>query len=325
MPPQKQRSPFASRISGDPTMAFPSPVVAEDYEVGPLPDVNAKSLASLAMNRPRPSQGAGPLPVPPVAEQEALDQDTTQDSPMLQRLAALGIDRNAVDKVTPGWGKGYMASGATGTGPAQESTTRFGTAKIRPGAFAIGGVDPSQREFMVQRGNQVAEKSRRELSDFLSINAPTGNVDRYGTTDPMSDSRIRAGRAEAAGKANALSPLPEITVDDPEQVEIAGGQAAYNAQKLAEARLNAAISPQGQEAQAIDTRSKAQIAAAPYAMSIDAGADAKDAFLQFMFGKLAKQGASQEDIAFIAQATKMSPEEVAKIIAETSGAQAGVR
>jgi hypothetical protein len=186
---------------------------------------------------------------------------------------------------------------------------------IRPGAFAVGGVDPSQRQFMVERGNQIAEKSQRDLSNFLNINAPTGTRDNYGTTDPIQDARIRAARAEAAARENAaMGPLPEITVDDPQQVELAGGQAAYNAQKLAEARLAAAVSPVGQQALEQETRAKGISGAAPYAMSIDAGEDARDAFLQFLFPTLQKQGASREDIALIAAATKKNPEEVLALL-----------
>jgi len=323
MPPQ---NPYGTRISGDPTMAFPSSVYAEDLVLGPNPDLPMEALRSLARNTPGQPQGARSIPIPSLETQASIERETEQNSPMASRLAALGIPMSAVDRVTPGWGQGYTATGATGKGPAQPSTTKFGTAMIRPGAFAVGGVDPSRRQFMVERGNQIAEKSRRELSDFLNINAPTGTRDNYGTTDPIMDARIRAARAEAAAKANALSPLPEITVDDPEQVELAGGQAAYNAQKLAEARLAAATSDLGQEAQAMDTRSRAQIAAAPYAMSIDAGQQARDAFLEFMFGKLQDQGMTPQDIADIAAATNLTPEEVKARIAKAQGAAtAGVR
>lgn len=318
MPPQNPYNPYGRRISGDPTMSYPGiPDDISNYMMPEPPLPRPKVPAS-----PFAARGAGPLPIPegkmreyaeevePAPEPEAWTTDAAK------RLGRLGASLGDVDNVEKGWGSGYIASGSVGDEAPVSSTTRFGTATFAPGTFMVGASDPSQREFLTQRGVQQSEKSRRELSDFLAINAPTGNTDRYGTTDPMQDSRIRAGRAEAAGRANALAPLPEVTVDDPQQVELAGGQAAYNAQKLAEARLAAATSPLGQKAQEQDTRARATAAAAPYAMSIDAGADAKDAFLQFLFPTLQKQGASQEDLAFIAAATEMSPQDVAKMMAE---------
>jgi hypothetical protein len=271
---------------------------------------------------PITARGAKPIPIPEGKMLEYAEEFAPVQTPndgwetdAVRRLGRLGATLGDVNQVDQGWGSGYVAAGQVGNEAPVSSTTRFGTATFAPGTFMVGAADPRQREFLTQRDVRQSEKSRRELADFLSINAPTGTRDNYGTTDPMMDSRIRAGRAEAAGRANALAPLPEITVDDPQQVELAGGQAAYNAQKLAEARLAAATSPVGQQAQQQDTRARAIAGAAPYAMSIDAGADAKDAFLQFLFPQLQKQGASQDDLAFIARATGASPDEIAKIMA----------
>lgn len=270
---------------------------------------------------PISARAAKPIPIPEgkmleYAEEvvPAMPQEEGWQTDAEKRLARLGATLGDVSNVEQGWGSGYIASGQVGNAAPVSSTTRFGTATFAPGTFIVGAADPRQREFLTQRGVQQSERSRRELSDFLNINAPTGTRDNYGTTDPVQDARIRAIRAEAASKANALNPLPEITVDDPQQVELAGGQAAYNAQKLAEARLAAATSPVGQRALEQETRAKGISGAAPYAMSIDAGEDARDAFLQFLFPTLQKQGASREDIALIAAATKKNPEEVLALL-----------
>lgn len=291
----------------------------------PLLDYHGAGYGSLP---PVPeSQGFKPKPFSPVPIPQGVDlqQAESLDAPAQEgdwtvdaerRLGNIGASLSDVNRVDKDWGSGYIASGQVGNAKPVSSTTRFGTATFAPGTFMVGAADPRRREFLTQRGVAQSEKSRRELSDFLNINAPTGTRDNYGTTNPMEDSRIRAGRAEAAAKANALAPLPTVSVDDPQQVELAGGQAAYNAQKLAEAKLAAAVSPVGQQAQDQDTRARAIAGAAPYAMQIDAGSDARDAFLQFLFPTLQKQGASADDLAFIAKATGASPEEVAALMAE---------
>jgi hypothetical protein len=271
--------------------------------------------------------GLGPVPVPTGSALESAESfepspdGGSWETDAAKRLATIGADMGDIKGVNKDdWGSGYVAYGQKGNAKPVSSTTRFGTATFAPGTFMIGGADPRRREFLTERDVAQSARSQRELSNFLDINAPTGTRDNYGTTDPMQDSRIRAGRAEAAAKANALNPLPTVGVDDPMEVERAGGQAAYNAQKLAEARFAAATSPVGREALDQDTRARATVAAAPGAMSIDAGADARDAFLRLLFPKLQAQGATDQDIAEIAALAKVTPEEAKKMLAE-----AGVR
>lgn len=308
--------PSRFRVSGDPTMAFTGvPPEEQPFDVGPMPSVPGLKSSG----KPR-GGAAGPLPLPSASEQAALEAESESNSYLLQRLKALGLSAGDVDTVRPTWGQGFVASGHTGNAAPVSSTTRFGTATFRPGTFIIGGEDPSRREFLAEKGARDAAASRRELSDFLNINAPTGTRDNYGTTDPVRDAAIRSIRAEAAGKANALNPLPAVTVDDPMEVERAGGQAAYNAQRLAEARYAAQVSPAGQQATEQQALAQGRVAAAPGAMSIDAGPEARGAFLKWLFN-LQEQGATEADIQ---QILSLSPkgttvEEVRQALAAASG------
>lgn len=276
---------------------------------------------------PITGKAAKPIPIPTgksLEHAEAFDplppEQPDYEAAAISRLRDLGLNPANVDKISPLWGEGYIATGGEGERVPSYSQRLGVTANIKPGAFAVGGVDPRQREFMVQRGNQIAEAGRRELSNFLKINAPTGGVDRYGTSDPLMEARIRAARAEAAAREDALNPMPQITVDNPEEVERAGGQAAYNAQKLAEAKYAAANTPVAKQALESEALLKARTGAAPYAMSMDAGTDARQAFLQWLFN-LQQQGATESDIAKIAALVPggATPEEVKAALAKAGG------
>ena len=302
------------RYAGDP-MFGGVPEAARRFDVGPLPPIPGLRSSG----KPR-GGAAGPLPLPSESEQARLDAETEGDSYLLQRLRALGLSAGDVDTVRPTWGRGFVAAGHTGNAAPVSSTTRFGTATFRPGTFIIGGEDPSRREFLAEKGARDAAASRRELSDFLTVNAPTGLRDNYGTVDPMAESSVRAGRAAALAREHALNPLPGVTVDDPMEVERAGGQAAYNAQKLAEARFAAQVSPVGQQATEQQALAQGRVAAAPGAMSIDAGPESRGAFLKWLFN-LQEQGATEADIQ---QILALSPkgttvEEVRQALAASSG------
>lgn len=253
--------------------------------------------AGAGFNRP----GLGPVPAPtgsalesaeaftPPSEEGSWQDDATK------RLARIGADLGDIKTVNRDWGSGYVAAGQVGNAKPVSSTTRFGTATFAPGTFMIGAADPRRREFLTERDVAQSARSSRELSDFLNINAPTGARDNYGTVDPMLESRVRAGRAEAAARANALNPLPQVTADDPMAIEQAGGLAAYNAQKLAEAKAAASVSPVGRQAMEQETRARGLVGAAPSAMGIDAGPDARKAFLNWLF-QIKEQGATADDI-----------------------------
>lgn len=238
-----------------------------------------------------------------------------------RRLGRIGATLGDIDRLDRGWGQGYVAAGQVGDAAPVSSTTRFGTATFAPGTFMIGAADPSRREFLTQEGVRQSAQNTRDLANFMNINAPTGTRDNYGTTDPVRDAAIRATRADAATRENAaMGPLPEITTDDPMLVERAGGQAAYNAQKLAEARLAAAVSPVGQQATMLGAKARGIESAAGPAMSIDAGQDARRAFLEFLLG-VKQQGATPEDIKAIMSAVggNVTEEEVRQAMAAMTG------
>lgn len=295
------------------------PVVDRGYGAAPpLPERPA-----FTQRETYKSRGAQPFPVPDESELASSDMEMERSQDSLARLARIGARAQDVDKTSPLWGSGYIMSGATGEGPAQESySPAFGvTAKIRPGAFAVGAVDPRQRDWAQQMGARQAEERARALQAFNAVQGPI-NVPDWMKRDPTFEPSVRAARAKAQGAYEQTLPdLPAVTAVNPEEAERRAALTASGQKAMEIAKAEAATSPAGQAEIEQQARARAQAGAAPYAMQVDAGDDARKAFLGWLFPRLqaaqqAGQGATLDDVKMIAAAAGVSPDEVVKMLRE---------
>lgn len=261
------------------------------------------------------SRAAQPKPMPTESE---LAGEAFGSSDALGRLARVGATMGDVDNRQNLWGSGYIMSGATGQGPAQESYSPvFGvTAKVRPGAFAVGAVDPRQREWAQQEGAYQAAKRARDYQNFQDVQGPI-NVPDWMKRDPTFEARVRSERAAAAQRYNQLNPLPEVTAVNPELQEQAGQQAAQAAADRASAIAGVQTSPVGQAAMEAEARARALPNAAQAAMESPYAPDqARQAFLSWLFPKLQQSGATLDDVKMVATAAGVPVEEVVKLFRE---------
>jgi hypothetical protein len=248
---------------------------------------------------------------PPTVQEQMAERMPATDA--ADRLTRLGLSSGNVTGTTPLWGSGYISTGASG-GRAQSSpSSAFGvTGSVKPGAFDVGAVDPRQQRWASEFGAEQAARRQREYSDWLDQNATLPVPDRMrGVLGPS----IMAERARGIAARQATSPIPGVSVANPEQVAQAAQQATEAAANRARTMAEVATEPTSVAAGDVEARQRAMAGAAPYAMNQESARDARSAFLQWLFPQMkATQGAtpsaSADDLKMIAAATGVPMEEI---------------